>query len=273
MKKRTLLLVAALAARAAAAQTSRTVAPVQYWPALQAELALKNGDYLLLALGGRRDTGNDIYDNPDRVLGLDDRRVAVGYEHFWNDRWSWGGVVRYHTADIGHGDLVPEVLLRHRNQLGPLTFGQRLDLEYTYLAQRLVAYEGMGLGEEVWTRLRVDLEKLLPMGQLALRPRLSYEAATHLRLQKAATDNAERTIQYTSLRGEVGVKFNPHFDLTPWFAYRTTYYVRLPWYNSMGVQVSGTRLNVVAPTVGLDLRYTIFQGKTAFERQQLPTQH
>ena len=273
MKKSVPLLLAVLTVQTAVAQTFRRVAPLQLWPELQGELALKNGDYLLLALGGRRDTGNDGYSYSGRVLGLDDQRLAMSYEHFWNDRWSWGGAVRYSRSDSYQSDLVPEVLVRHRSQLGPLTFGQRLDLEYNYLGGRLVAYEGRGLGGEVWTRLRLDLEKLFPLGNVFLRPRLSYEAATHLRLQRAATDGEERTIQYTSLRGEVGVRLNQRFDLTPWGAYRTTYYVTVPQYNSLGQQTSGTGLNVVAPTIGLDLRYTFFQGKTAFERRQLPTQH
>ena len=42
------LLLAALLARPAAAQTRRSVQDLQLWGNLQGELALKNGDYLLL---------------------------------------------------------------------------------------------------------------------------------------------------------------------------------------------------------------------------------
>ena len=42
----------AIAVLPAAAQTTRLVAPFQLWAEPQAELALKNGDYLLFALHG-----------------------------------------------------------------------------------------------------------------------------------------------------------------------------------------------------------------------------
>jgi hypothetical protein len=273
MKKNLLLLLlAALSALPAAAQTRRAVQGLQLWPELQGELALKNGDYLLLALRGQRDIDVASYEGDSRSLGFDERRVTVGYEHFWNAHWSGGATARVESFGSRELVLVPEVLLRHRGAVGPLTFGQRLGLERTF-PNNAGYVGGPGPDGQTWVRLRADLEQVFPVGRLSLRPRLSYEAATHLRLQKAETDEDERTIQFTSLRAEVGCRISPLFDLTPWVAYQTRYYVTLIQYDSLGNPTSGNKLNAVTPTLGLDVRFTLFQGKAAFERQQLPTQH
>jgi hypothetical protein len=57
-------------------------------------------------------------------------------------------------------------------------------------------------------------------------------------------------------------------------AYQTAYTNVLQQTDASGnVVIPGGRRNFVTPVLGLDLRYTIFQGKQAFERRQLPTQH
>ena len=262
-------------ARPAAAQTRRAVYGLQVWPELQAELALKNGDYFLLALRGQRDVEQPGYVGDGRRLGFDERRVTLGYEHFWNEHWSGGGTARLEALGNNRLVLVPEALIRHRSSLGPLRFGQRLGLERTF--PNNAGYTGgSGPDGQTWARLRVDLEKVLPLGggKLALRPRLSYEAATRLRLLRADTDEQERTVQFTSLRGELGVRLNDWFDLTPWVAYQTRYAFTIEQTDAMGrVTIPAGRFNQVVPVLGLDARVTLFQGKAAFERQQLPTQH
>jgi len=252
----------------ALAQTTRTVQDLQLWPEAQAELALPGSHYLLLALRGARSTSDGV----ERKLGFDERRITLGYEHFWNEKWSGGATLRYAAFGGTHDFVWPELLLRHRSPLGSLTFGQRFSLERSIP----ISNEGSAGNEisgETWVRLRVDLEKQLPLGRLTLRPRLSYEAATHLRLQKAENDPDERTIQYTSARIEVGCRLAEAFDLTPWFAYQTSYYLTVPQYDANGNQTSGGKLNAVLPTVGLELRFTFLQGRSASERHQLPTQH
>jgi hypothetical protein len=252
----------------AAAQTRRSVSGLQLWPELQAELALPdNGnDYLLLSLRGQNNTDNNRYSDPTRFLGFDERRVTLGYEHFWNERWSLGGTLGYFSANKAYV-LIPEVLLRHRSPIGALTFGQRLSVERTFPSPT-------NAKGQTNVRLRVDLEKLYPLtSNLALRPRLSYEAATHFRLLKSDTDPDERFVQFTSLRAEVGCRIGNKFDFTPWFAYQTSYLVTLPQYDALGNQTSGGKLNAVTPVLGLDLRYTILQGANAANRKQLPTQH
>ncbi|WP_210521028.1 hypothetical protein [Hymenobacter terricola] len=258
------LLLAGLAAHPAAAQTRRALYGLQLWPELQAELALPGNDYLLLAVRGQNITDNNGFNDPSRFLGFDERRVTVGYEHFWDEHWSIGGTLGYASFSKIYV-VVPEFLLRHRSQLGPLTFGQRLSVERTFPSPT----SAKGLTN---ARLRVDLEKILPIGRFALRPRLSYEAASHVRFLKSDTDPDERTIQFTSLRGEVGVRLSPQLDVTPWFAYQTSYYFALQQSGSGGIIPAG-RLNVVSPVVGLDVRYSILQGQDAATRQQLPTQH
>lgn len=257
----------------------RSIQALELWPELQGELALRNGDYLLLALQGQRST-TDTYSS--RTLGFDTRRVAATYEHFWNEHWSWGGGARYESAarlEVGSGGdvLVPEVLLRHRSPIfGGLTFGQRLSVERQFYVSRHYV-GGPGPDGQTWGRLRVDVEKFIPLSSdimgMALRPRLSYAASTHLRFQKEANDAEERTIQYTSLRGEVGVRFSPHVDITPWFAYQTAYRQDLVFTDRNGVPVSGGKINAVYPTLGLDLRFTLLPTSPGANRRQLPTQH
>lgn len=266
-----LLLTAALAGPALA-QTRRSVQPVQLWPELQAELALKNGDYLLLAARGERVPAYDQYSNLDRFLGFDQRALGATYEYFWNDHWSGGGAVATASA-AGRRYLAPALLLRHRSALGPLTFGQRLGVAREYALGRSLG--GPLPAAQSRLSLRADLETVLPLGNrgLALRPRLSYEATARLRLQKTMNDPDERTIQATSLRAEVGLKVSNHFDFTPWFAYTTAYYFVLDQYSPTGNPISGGRFNSVTPVAGLDARFTLFAGKEVFERRQLPTQH
>lgn len=257
----------------------RSIQALELWPELQGEVVLRNGDYLLLALQGQRSTA-DV--QSARSLGFDTRRVAATYEHFWNDTWSWGGALRYESSarlEVGSGGdaIVPELLLRHRSPIfGGLTFGQRLSLERQFYVNRHYV-GGPGPDGQTWGRLRVDIERLIPLSSdvmgMALRPRLSYAASSHLRFQKEANDPDERTIQYTSLRGEVGVRLSPNIDFTPWFAYQTVYRQDLVFTDKNLVPVSGGKVNAVYPTIGLDVRFTLLPSIPSANRSQLPTQH
>ncbi|GAA3974995.1 hypothetical protein [Hymenobacter antarcticus] len=250
----------------AAGQTRRSVYGLQLWPELQAELALTGNDYFLFALRGQNNSDNNGFSSPTRFLGFDERRVSAGYEHFWTEHWSGGGTLSYISVNKLYV-LVPELLLRHRGQLGPLTFGQRLSFERTFPSP--ASYTSQN-----FARLRVDLEKVLPVGRLALRPRLSYQAETRVRFLKAETEPNERSIQFTSLRGELGCRLSPSLDFTPWFAYQTTYSLGLAQTDAMGnITIPAGRVNSVSPVLGVDLRFTILQGRDAATRQQLPTQH
>ncbi|MFD1873413.1 hypothetical protein [Hymenobacter bucti] len=257
----------------------RSLRDLELWPELQGEIALRNGDYLLLTVRGERST-TDLQSS--RTLGFDTRRVGATYEHFWNDKWSWGGALRYESnarLETGSGgDMVaPELLLRHRSPIfGGLTFGQRLGLERQFYVIRNYL-GGPGPSGQFWGRVRMDVERLFPLSSdaagLALRPRLSYAASTHLRFQKDANDPEERTIQFTSWRGEVGVRLSPAIDFTPWFAYQTIYRQDLIFTDRNQVPVSGGKINAVYPTLGLDVRFTFRPAGAKADRQQLPTQH
>ena len=268
------LLLSTTLALPAAAQTRRTTFGVQLWPEAQAEVALDGSDYLLVSARGQQNTDDNGYANPNRFLGLDVRRLSVGYEHFLGERWSIGATLPYISFGKNYFTrtyaLLPEVLLRHRSPVGPLTFGQRLSLERLFPGQT-------GVKGSSYARLRADLEKSFALGSaVALRPRLSYEAATHLRAF-SADDNPnaeERTIQFTSLRAEVGVRLSPAFDFTPWFAYQTQYYFGLAQVDVLGnIIIPAGRVNSIAPVLGLDLRYTFLNSQDVAIRKQLPTQH
>jgi hypothetical protein len=258
--------IGALLTLPAAAQTRRTVFGWQLWPEVQGEVALPNNDYFLVALRGQNLTDNNGFGDPSRVLGFDERRLALSYEHFWNEHWSIGATAAYISAYKTYA-LLPEVLLRHRSPVGPLTFGQRLSLEREIPG-------ASGATGRTNARLRVDLEKIISLGDLAIRPRLSYEALTHVRLLRSNTDADERTIQFTSLRGEVGVRLSSLLDVTPWVAYQTQYSFGLARYDKDGnITEPAGRANAVSPVVGLDVRFTFLNGQDAATRQQLPTQH
>lgn len=265
--KQLFLALLVLAVPLAQAQTNRTVTNLALQPEIQLELGLKNGDYLLLGLRGQRLTDNQ---DPGQRLGLDERQLRLAYEHFWSAQWSWGATARL-TSTYAE-EVVPELLLRHRGPVGTLTFGQRLSLERT-LPFNNNYLGGAGPDGRTFVRLRLDLERLLPISSLALRPRLSYELATQVRLQKEETDPPLRAIGYGSLRGEVGVRLSEHVDFTPWFAFQTNYLETLPQYNGQGQQVSGGKYNLISPTLGLDLRFTLLPSGGVPDRQQLPTQH
>ncbi|HEX8428516.1 hypothetical protein [Hymenobacter sp.] len=247
----------------------RGVSSTLLLPELQTEFALKGDDYLLVGLRAPLFTASP---------GVDLQRLGLnlGYERFWDQQWSGGATLRLEFfngyrggGDVGrlYTDLVPELFVRHWNTLGAFNFRQRLGVDY-YVP-------GGERGESrASTHLRLDLDRLFPLGgKTAIRPRLAYEAAAYLRLQRDDDELKERVIDFGALRGEVGVVLSPRFDFTPWVASQTVYLNTLPQYDSMGNQTSGGRTNLVSPVVGLDVRLTLFRGGTPFERRQLPTQH
>ncbi|GGE97274.1 hypothetical protein [Hymenobacter cavernae] len=244
------------------AQSRRAVNSLEVWPELQAEYALEGDSYAWLGLNGPIATDNDT---ERKQLGL-----RAGYEHFWDAKWSGGGLLRLDSysgaQSTRYTDVTPEAYLRHWNTFGGFNFRQRLGLEY---------YIPAGNAESrALVRLRFDLDRLVPVGRIVLRPRVAYEGRAFLRLQRDANEPKERVIDYTTLRAEVGVRLSDHFDFTPWFAHQTSYAFTLPQTDAKGnVTIPGGRRNFVTPVLGLDVRYTLFRGKQVFERRQLPTQH
>ena len=271
---RLVLLGVGLSSAVGAQAQRRAVNAVALLPTVQAEYALRGDDYLLLGLNGPISTGS--YNG----TGLDRVGLRLGYEHFWNTRWSGGGTLgidTYKQAHLfgGHGDqfrtdVAPEVFARHWNTLGSFNFRQRLGVSYFVPG-------ATGADSRALTSLRLDLDRLVPVGggRVVLRPRLAYEAIAYLRFQRdEATQPKERVIDFGYARAEVGVRLSDRFDFTPWFGYQTTYVFALAQTNPMGqVTTTAGRLNLVTPVVGLDARFTLFRGKAAFERRQLPTQH
>ncbi|GAB2456209.1 hypothetical protein GCM10011375_04290 [Hymenobacter qilianensis] len=251
-------------------QSRRVVNGLGLAPSLQAEYALSGDDYVFTGTNTPFSTGG--FDG----LDLDRAGLNAGYERFWDTRWSGGATLGLSAYSVNRNggevsplevDIAPELFLRHWNTLGSFNFRQRLGVEY------LIA-GGEGNESRARTRLRFDLDRLLPVGRVVLRPRLSYEAFAYLRFQRDENEPKERTIDFTALRAEVGLRLSDHFDFTPWFAYQSAYSNVLQQTDIDGnVVIPGGRRNFVTPVLGLDLRYTIFKGKQVFDRRQLPTQH
>ncbi|TGE10058.1 hypothetical protein [Hymenobacter fodinae] len=243
-----------------------------FQPELQAELTLKNNDYLFLGLSALNTNGVGT--------AFSGGQLRLGYEHFWSEQWSGGATLRLQRQyRQGYGDflgqpgnVIPGVFVRHLGKIGAFNVGQRLGIEYAvstpkgYFANQ---------DDRALARLRLDVDRLFPLSEtVALRPRVAYEAAAYLRFQRDENQLKERTIDFGALRAEVGVRLSPHVDITPWFAYQTVYAVFVPQYDAItGKQISGGRTNIVTPVIGLDARFTLFSDNTAQERRQLPTQH
>ncbi|MBC6696984.1 hypothetical protein [Hymenobacter sp. BT190] len=269
MRRQFLLLAACLLATAATAQR-RITGITTLLPEAQAELALTGDDYALAAfnLGAQTVSSGRKFSTA---------QLRLGYEHFWNEQWSGGGLLSVSSYDRGFNDnsgrsrdyiITPEAFVRHWNTLGSFNFRQRLSVEYQMpLAD--------GAESRALTRLRLDLDRVFPLGtNLALRPRISYEAAAFLRLQRDELEEKERVIDFGTLRGEIGVRLSPHFDFTPWVASQTEYYNTEVQTDANGnITNVGGRFNKILPAIGLDLRFTLFKGGAVFERRQLPTQH
>ncbi|WP_310392707.1 hypothetical protein [Hymenobacter sp.] len=268
---RLLLVACGLCLATAAAAQRRSVSEVLLVPEAQVELALKEADYLLAGF-------NLVAPATDGGSTFAAGQLRLGYEHFWNPRWSGGATLRLLGGDNeGYGDIfglggnvTPGLLLRHTGKIGSFGFRQRLGLEYA-----MTFTSGQNLDKDrALTRLRLDVDRLFSLGEkIALRPRLAYEIATYLRLQRDENEIKERVVDFGSLRAEVGLRLSPRFDVTPWVASQTIYINSLPQFDINGKQTGGGRANLVVPVVGLDLRLTLFPAAAASVQQQLPTQH
>ena len=200
-----LLAAAGLLLTLPAVAQRRNVAKLALQPEAQVELALKGSDYLLVgvsALAPGNRSGSTFAGG----------QLRIGYEHFWSEKWSGGATLRVLGGPInGYGDFIGQagniiggLLLRHTSTAGGFVFGQRLGAEYGTTYDIL----GSDVKDRVLARLRFDVEKPLALGEkVTLRPRLAYEAAAYVRLQRDDNELKERVIDFGNLRGEVGYAF------------------------------------------------------------------
>lgn len=264
--------VAVLFSTTSAQAQRRTKGFTVLQPQAQVELPLSGNDYLFGALNLQH------FDTDLEATPLfSGQGLRLGYEHFFNDQWSWGAVLNgqrvqgtslYSPATYSHL-LLPEVFGRHWNTLGSVNFRQRLAIGYNWPLD--VAASGRFLSS-----LRLDVDRVFPLGSsgLALRPRLAVEPVAYLRFQREDFEAKEPFLDFSELRGEVGVRLSPRFDFTPWFAWQNSYSIALPQYNADGtVKIPGGNSRYVQPTVGLDMRVTLGNTARNTERRQLPTQY
>lgn len=267
-----LLVPALLLTSLGASAQRRLSANTAFVPEVQAEWALKGNDYVLIGFNvAAQDNGEST--------AVSGGQLRLGYEHFWSEKWSGGATLRLlRGMDQRYGDFLglagnvtPGVLLRHSGKIGSLNFGQRLGLEYAISTTDALSIDNQNRG---LARLRLDLDRVFSISeQVALRPRVAYEAAAYLRFQRDEDELKERVLDFGVLRAEVGVRLSSHVDVTPWVASQTGYSNFVAQYDATGRQTSGGRTNIVTPVVGLDARFTLFRGDAETERRQLPTQH
>ncbi|GAB3305232.1 hypothetical protein [Hymenobacter tenuis] len=265
-----LLAALALLTSASAKAQRRATGNLGLLPEVQAEVALSGDDYVLLALRAPIQTGTF------RGTQLDQVGVRVGYESFWSDQWSWGAELRADSYDTYRSsdatdiqvDIRPQVFLRHWATLGSVNFRQRLGLEYWIPGET-------GPQSRALANLRLDVDKVFALNErVALRPRISVEPQAYLRFQRDEDELKERVIDFSSLRGEVGVRLSPRIDFTPWFAWQSNYYFSLTQTDSNGtITIPGGKGRYTQPILGLDLRMTLGGNAQNADRRQLPTQH
>ncbi|NVO83406.1 hypothetical protein [Hymenobacter terrestris] len=262
----------ALTTEFAAAQR-RITSDVVVLPEVQAEIALPGNDYVLV--------GVNLFSQANRGGStFAGGQLRLGYEHFWSEQWSWGSTLRIGSDAGGSygdflglpGNLVPGALLRHAGMLGKFGFTQRLAAEYAIVTND--SYGNNSSNNRAHARLRLGLDREFAVGPtVKLRPRVAYEALTYLRFQRDEDELKERFVDFGNLRGEVGVRLSPRFDFTPWVASQTHYINSLVQFDQNGNPVSGGKVNLLTPTIGLDLRVTLGSHALDADRQPLPTQH
>lgn len=243
--------------------------PAVYQPQAQVEMPLSGDNYLFGAFNLQHfDTGLA------QVPTFSGQGFRLGYEHFGSPAWSWGATLegqryRYFTNLSAEYFLAPELFGRHWNTFGQVNFRQRLGVSF---AGPLEEYSsGRALAS-----LRLDVDRVFPLGTggVALRPRIAFEPVAYLRFQRDDFEAKEPFLDFSELRGEVGVRLSSRFDFTPWFAWQNAYSIALPQFDANGnLKIPGGNSRAVQPTVGLDLRITLGNSAGSTERRQLPTQY
>ncbi|MCA8831666.1 hypothetical protein [Hymenobacter pini] len=263
-----LTMMAVLSLAAGAQAQRRYVSHTALQPQVIAEIPLAGDDYVFGALGLLRDGYSTSY--------FSGARLRAGYEHFQNQHWSLGTTLDVKVDplwSIGevsteYTQLTPEVFARHWGLLGQFNFRQRGALRYVApLSQNKARFQAA---------LRLDVDRIFPLssGGLALRPRVALEPVAYLRFQRDETEAKERFLDFSELRGEIGVRLSPRFDFTPWFSWQNTYFIAQPQFNPDGsVKIPGGNGRIVQPVVGLDMRVTLGPRAKETERHQLPTQY
>jgi hypothetical protein len=253
-------------------------------PELQVEITPDEHRYVFLGLGGLRyGDYNSIVTN--RTLGLDTRYLTAGYEQqLGNSWWSWGATLRVAgSSSLGTATAwQPGLLLRHRSALGGLVLGQRLATEYaltgdTRLNPAYTFNSQYTAASRLLVRLRLDLYRqdgIQVADWLNLSPRVSFEPALFLRLQRETNDPDKRTIDFTALRADVSAYFTAaHLTVTPWFAWQTQYLSSIIQFDAKGNPTSNGKLNIRQPTIGVEVRYNLSHKANAEGSFALPTQH
>lgn len=241
--------------------------PTMYQPQVQVEVPLSGNDYVFGAVNLQHFDA-DLAGVPT----FPGQGLRLGYEHFASEAWSWGATLsgqryKYFANSSATHALAPELFGRHWNTFGQLNFRQRLGVSF------VGPLEEYGSGRFL-ASLRLDVDRVFPLGNggVALRPRVAFEPVAYLRFQRDEFEAKEPFLDFSELRGEVGVRLSPRFDFTPWFSWQNAYSIALPQFDANGtVKIPGGNSRVVQPTVGLDLRLTLGAGSA--ERRQLPTQY
>lgn len=252
-------------------------------PEIQVEVAPNTRSYVFVGLGGLR-YGDYNTVVTDRTLGLDTRYLTAGYEQqLGSGWWSWGATLRVAgSSRPSNTAWQPGLLLRHRSALGGgLVLGQRLATEYalkgdTRLDPAYILNSQYTAASRLLVRLRLDLYRqdgFQVADWLNLSPRISFEPALFLRLQRETNDLDKRTIDFTALRADVSATVpGTHLTFTPWFAWQTQYQSILIQTQN-GVPTSNGKLNTRLPTMGIEVRINLSHKVDAEGQFALPTQH
>ena len=238
----------------------RVMRSADFWPELQVEYVLKNTSFFYFRNQYRRNFDNEFnYLREGNVTRLLERvQFRLGYEHMFNNVWCSGFTSAY-AIERSRNLLFNELYVRHIGVFGKTRFSQRASYEHIF------RWPTNTTGR---FRLRAEVDRSFKIHKKAIRPRLSYEMFYNLSYQpQEQSIKAERLIDRGRLRFEIQYAFNQKFSVTPFVMEQVDFLEVEPGYDATGTLIrSGGKQNSIAPIMGIDLRYVIFQGGKPFPR-------
>jgi hypothetical protein len=234
--------------------------PAALWPEIQLDYAFPSGSFLYFRNHYRHvlDPDFNLLRRKGPLQHLERLQFRLGYEHVFNPTWSAGFSESY-ALERSRNIWFHEVYGRHVSTIGKFRFSQRLSFEH--LMRRPKQDNGR-------FRLRADVNRSVELGQLLLRPRVSYEVFFNIDYQpEAHAGQATRLVDRSRLRLDCQIIFNDVVALTPYFIRQSDYFVVEPAFDAdNNIIRPGGKQNHLSPIWGLEFRYTVFADRQSFPR-------
>lgn len=229
------------------------------WPELQLEYVFKSTSFLYFRNQYRHALDHDFNHLREKPVlrSLEWVQFRLGYEHILNRSWA-GGLATCYAFTRNRNILFTEIFARHSGPVGKFRFSQRAAFEH------LMRWPRDTNGR---FRLRLDLDRSFPIGQVNLRPRAVFEAFHNVYYQDRHPAFPTRWVNRSRFRFDCQMTFNSHVAINPYFMRQTDYLIVEPAYDANGqVLRPGGKQNHISPVWGVELRYSFFEGGQPFSR-------